>query len=139
MRLISLYIENFGKLSDFKYSFTSGLNTIREDNGYGKTTLTVFIKSMLYGLADTKKARLDVNDRKHYLPWNGKRAGGYLIFEADGEKYRVERTFMPKASNDTFTLYDEKSGKISDRYSENLGEELFGIDLHGTRLGKIHR
>ena len=131
MRLISLYIENFGKLSDFKYSFTSGLNTIREDNGYGKTTLTVFIKSMLYGLADTKKARLDVNDRKHYLPWNGKRAGGYLIFEADGEKYRVERTFMPKASNDTFTLYDEKSGKISDRYSENLGEELFGIDADG--------
>lgn len=131
MKLIDCYIENFGKLSDFKMSFSDGLNTVKKDNGYGKTTLTVFIKSMLFGLDDTKKIKLEQNDRKHYMPWQGGRCGGSLTFEVKGKKYRIERTFMPKASDDTFTVYDVKSGKESRDYSENIGEELFGIDADG--------
>ena len=131
MKLIECYIENFGKLSDFRYSFSDGLNTIKEDNGYGKTTLTVFIKAMLYGLDDTRKVRLETNDRKHYLPWNAGRCGGSLCFESGGKKYRIERTFMPKASDDTFALYDVKNGKLSEDFSERVGEELFGIDCDG--------
>ena len=53
MRLIELYIENFGKLSNYKYSFTQGLNVINEENGYGKSTLAAFIKSMRFGREDT--------------------------------------------------------------------------------------
>ena len=131
MKLIECYIENFGKLSDFKYSFSDGLNTVKEDNGYGKTTLTVFIKAMLFGLDDTRKTKLETNDRKHYLPWNAGRCGGSLSFESGGKKYRIERTFMPRASDDTFALYDVKSGKPSEDFSERVGEELFGIDCDG--------
>ena len=131
MRLIDCYIENFGKLSDFKYSFSDGLNTIKKDNGYGKTTLTVFIKAMLYGLDDTKRAKIENNERKHYLPWNGGRCAGYLTFECGEKEYRIERCFMPKASEDTFKLYDAKSGKESFDFSENVGEELFSIDADG--------
>ena len=131
MRLIECYIENFGKLSDFQYSFSEGLNTIKKDNGYGKTTLTVFIKAMLYGLDDTRRAKLETNDRKHYLPWNGGRCGGSLTFETEGKKYRIERTFMPKAADDTFTLYDLKGGRHSADFSSKVGEELFGIDADG--------
>ena len=131
MKLIDCYIENFGKLSDFKLSFSDGLNTVKKDNGYGKTTLTVFIKAMLYGLDDTKKVKLEENDRKHYMPWQGGRCGGSLTFECEGRKYRIERTFMPKASDDTFTLYDVKGGKVSNDFSEKVGEELFGIDSDG--------
>ncbi|MBE6644083.1 MAG: hypothetical protein E7612_01735 [Ruminococcaceae bacterium] len=131
MRLIECYIENFGKLSDFEYNFSTGLNSIKKNNGYGKTTLAVFIKAMLYGLDDTKRQRLENNDRKHYMPWQGGRCGGSLSFEADGKSYRIERTFMPKASDDVFKLYDMNSGKESADYSENVGEELFGIDADG--------
>lgn len=131
MKLIECYIENFGKLTDFKYSFSPGLNTIKQDNGYGKTTLTMFIKAMLYGLDDTRRARLESNDRKHYLPWNGGRCAGSLIFETDEKKYRIERCFMPRASEDTFMLYDVKTGKPSEDFSSNVGEELFGIDQDG--------
>ena len=48
MKLISLYIDNFGKLSDYSFDFSKTLNSLYEENGWGKTTLTVFIKSMLY-------------------------------------------------------------------------------------------
>ncbi len=131
MRLIECYIENFGKISKQKFSFKDGLNCIREDNGSGKTTLATFIKVMLYGMSDTKKASLDENDRKHYLPWQGGVCGGSLTFSAFGKTYRVERSFAPKAADDTYTLYDTVSGRISTDFPEGLGEGLFGIDVDG--------
>ncbi len=131
MRLIELYIENFGKLTGYKYTFSSGLNVINEENGYGKSTLAAFIKSMLFGLEDTRKTKLDENDRKRYLPWQGGAFGGTLTFAVGEKKYRIERSFAQKASDDTFALYDCASGKLSEDYSENIGEELFGINVDG--------
>lgn len=131
MRIIECFIENFGKLSDFKLSFKDGLNTLKADNGYGKTTLSVFIKAMFYGLDDSKKTKIEENDRKHYLPWSSLVCGGSLSFICDKGEYRIERSFMSKASDDTFKLYDLKSGKESFDFSENIGEELFGIDSDG--------
>ena len=131
MKLLECHIEGFGKLSDFKHSFSDGLNTLKAENGWGKTTLTVFIKAMLYGLDDTKKQRLTENDRKHYLPWNGKRCGGSLTVSAGGKVYIIERTFAQKASDDTFKLYDAKTMKESSDFGENIGEELLGIDADG--------
>ena len=131
MKLIELYIENFGKLTGYKYSFSSGLNVINEENGYGKSTLAVFIKSMLFGLEDTRKPKLDENDRKKYLPWQGGACGGTLTFSVGKKKYRIERTFATKAADDTFALYDCESGKESKDYGPNIGEELFGINVDG--------
>ena len=131
MKLIELYIENFGKLTAYKYSFSSGLNVINEENGYGKSTLAVFIKSMLFGLEDTRKPKLDENDRKKYLPWQGGACGGTLTFSIGKKKYRIERTFAAKAADDTFALYDCESGKESKDYGPNIGEELFGINVDG--------
>ena len=131
MKLLELQIENFGKLSDFTIKFTDGMNTLKEENGYGKTTLTGFIKAMLYGLCDTKSAKLDKNDRKRYTPWQGGRFGGSLSFEAGGVSYRIERTFGKRASEDEFKLYELSNGKESKAYTENIGEELFGIDADG--------
>ncbi len=130
MRLTECYIENFGKLSAFKRSFSDGLNVINEDNGYGKTTLSVFIKSMLYGI-DAKKIKGEETDRKKYFPWQGGRFGGSLTFEANGKKYRIERTFGERASADAFSIYDARTGAESSDFSENVGEELFGIDADG--------
>ena len=132
MKLCELYIENFGKLSDYKYTFSHGLNVINEENGYGKTTLTAFIKSMLYGLEDTRRSKLDENDRKKYLPWQGGVCGGTLTYSVGERKYRIERTFAPKASDDTFALYDCASGNQIDFPKDTvLGEELFGINADG--------
>ena len=50
MKLLKCHIENFGKLSNYDYSFEDGLNTIKEENGFGKTTFASFIKAMFYGM-----------------------------------------------------------------------------------------
>ena len=131
MILIECYVESFGKIKDKRIVFSEGLNSILDNNGAGKTTLATFIKVMLYGMSDTKKMSLDENDRKHYLPWDGSAARGTLTFRVGEREYRIERGFAPKAADDTFTLYDTSTGKVTEDFSERLGEELFGIDADG--------
>ncbi len=131
MKLIECYVENFGKLSSYRLKFNDGMNSYVHENGYGKTTLTEFIKAMLYGLSDTKKTDISENDRRHYLPWGGGVCGGWLIFSAGGKEYRIERSFGAKAQDDTFAIYDLALGKQTADYTENLGRELFGIDKDG--------
>ena len=128
MKIIECYIENFGKLSAKKFDFSDGFNTLLAENGYGKTTLSVFIKCMLYGMSDTKKMSLDENERKRYLPWSGAACSGSMTFKVGDKLYRVERIFAPKAADDRFKLYNLTLGRESEDYSENLGEELFGVD-----------
>ena len=49
MKLIELYIENFGGLSRYSLKFQDGMTVIEEPNGFGKTTLAEFIRAMFYG------------------------------------------------------------------------------------------
>jgi uncharacterized protein YhaN len=131
MRLIECYVENFGKLSAFRYTFKDGLNVIKAENGFGKTTLTVFLKTMLYGIDDNKKKDIADNERKHYRPWGGGKFGGTLTFSAKGRIYRIERSFGAKPSDDTFCIYDVKTEQRVTDFTENLGFELFKIDAEG--------
>ena len=126
MKLISCEIRAFGHLIDHKHDFTDSLNPILQDNGWGKTTFCVFIKSMFYGLEYNQKHSL--NERKHYKPWDGGDYGGSLTFESDGKRYRIERSFGDKDKDDTFCLYNADTGLESDDFGENLGEEIFGVD-----------
>lgn len=130
MRLISCYIANFGLHHDKKIDFTPGMNSFSWSNGAGKTTLSVFIKAMLYGFGDNRTKK-DENERKKYMPWQGGKYGGSITFEAGGRTFIAERTFGAKQADDTFALYDEKTGGVSNFYTENLGKELFGIDCDG--------
>ena len=122
MKLISLYIDNFGKLSDYSFDFSKTLNSLYEENGWGKTTLTVFIKSMLYGLNRT--------ERSLYAPWkNVSSFGGYLILEANGRNYRIERQFSTsKSTLDTTRVYDLQSGLPIDKFGSNIGEAILNLN-----------
>lgn len=131
MRIIECYIENFGKLSAYTHKFSSGLNSTLAENGWGKTTLSVFIKSMFYGLNTERRQALDENDRKKYAPWQGGRYGGSLTFTHGGKTYRIERSFGTKAADDVFRIVDADTGANSTDFSENIGTELFDIDAAG--------
>ena len=128
MKILECYIENFGKIKSKRFEFSDGFNTILAENGYGKTTLSVFIKCMLYGMSDTRKLSLDENERKRYLPWSGALASGSLTLSVGEKIYRIERSFAPKAADDKFALYDTSLGRESKDYTENIGEELLGVD-----------
>ena len=127
MKLISLYIENFGGLSRYSLSFEDGLTVIEAENGFGKTTLAEFVRAMFYGFPRKGKT-LDKSRRQKYTPWNGGRFGGNLVFEADGNAYRLERTFGATPKGDSFSLIDLATNRKSSRFTESIGLELFGLD-----------
>ncbi len=132
MKLIKCHVEGFGTLSGFDQTFGDGITVISEENGFGKTTLAVFIKTMLYGMPDTKSKDITKNDRVKYLPWQGGAFGGYLIFESlycgKTRRIRIDRKFGKKASEDEFSVTDAETGERLDGFSSDLGQELFGID-----------
>ena len=130
MKLIQLSVENFGVLHEYSLDLNDGLNVFCRDNGAGKTTLAAFLCAMLYGLPATRKNDIADNDRKKYQPWQGGVFGGSMTFSVHGKTYRAERRFVwgNSAKNDTFALYDLSDNSRSDDFSENLGQELFGID-----------
>jgi uncharacterized protein YhaN len=131
MKLLRLEIENFGKLSHYSLDLSGGLNVLCEKNGWGKSTLAVFIKAMLYGLPVSRRGSLDRNERKKYTPWQGGAFGGSMEFETEKGVFRAERFFGAKEANDEFRLFDLSTNKPSSAYSERLGEELFGINAEG--------
>lgn len=128
MKLRNLHIENFGILSDYDYRFQDGLNVIKEDNGFGKTTLGAFIKVMFYGFENEGKLRAK-RERLKYMPWQGGVYGGSLQFEHEGKEYKLSRTFGEDKKKDTFELIDAVTKLESrDFDSETIGEEIFDIN-----------
>ena len=131
MRLISCHIENFGKLSDRTISFDdpSGITVLCEENGWGKTTLAVFIKVMFFGFENDGKRNDVENERRHYKPWQGGAYGGQITFEAGGKSYILSRIFGAKGKDDEVRLVDADTMLESADFSGgNIGEELFQID-----------
>ena len=131
MRLVRCHIDNFGVFTNFDYEFDARLNVINEHNGFGKSTLCDFIKAMFYGLSKTKSKQLAENPRVKYNPWQGGTFGGSIEFYVDETLYKIERVFGLKSSEDVFRLYDLTMGRQSFDFTENIGEEIFGIDAKG--------
>ncbi len=127
MKLISCHIAGFGRIKDLKLDFDCGICEFFEENGWGKTTLSVFLKSMFYGLEYSPRKK-ELTERAMYEPWDGGVYGGNLVFSVDEKLYRIERTFGQKDKDDTFAIYDLPVETPSSAYTSNIGEELFEVD-----------
>ena len=127
MKFLSCHIDAFGCLRDFDLTFEEGITRIYAQNGFGKTTLGEFIRAMLYGFPRAARDP-EKNGRKKYAPWEGGVYGGWLRFSRNGRIYRVHRTFGDTPRQDRFLLLDEQTGQLSRDYSQELGQELFGLD-----------
>ena len=128
MKLIACHVENYGRLHDFDMDFNDGVNIIRQDNGWGKSTLAFFLKAMFYGLDGDRKRTAAESERKKFRPWQGGTFGGRLLFEAGGKRYLVSRTFGDTAAKDTFDLRDGTSNLPSTDFDSDLGKGIFKID-----------
>lgn len=128
MQLINLQIENFGTLSHYYYEFEKGLNVIKEDNGFGKTSLGAFIKVMFYGFENEGKLRAK-RERLKYMPWQGGVYGGSIQFAHEGKEYKLTRSFGEDKKKDTFELIDAVTKLESQDFeSETIGEAIFDIN-----------
>lgn len=128
MKLIECHISGFGAFRDYKLSFDDGLNVILQPNGWGKTTLTAYIKAMLYGFERKRVRDVNENERLRYKPWNGGKYGGTLDFECDGHEYRVLREFGDTPAGDTLRVIDIESGETVRFDGEEVGDWVFGLD-----------
>lgn len=127
MKILNCHIENFGRLHDCTFDFTTQENILCRENGWGKSTFAAFLRVMFYGLEGDRKRSLE-NERRRYMPWQGGVYGGQLTFEAGGKQYVISRIFRDKDANDEFELRDALTNKKSSDFSSNLGEELFRIN-----------
>ncbi len=127
MKIIRLHIENFGKLHDFTLENIESLVSIYKENGWGKSTLADFIGAMLYGMPKKGNNKSYVAVRSKRKPWHGGVYGGSLDFECDDGRFRVVRTFADTPEGDSFSLTDLSTALVSEKFTKNLGEELFGV------------
>ena len=134
MRILSCYITGFGKFSNQNFTF-SDLTVIKEDNGWGKTTLAAFIRCMLFGMEAGRGKAVEENDRVHYEPWQGGTYGGTLTFLCARGQYRVERIFGKTPMQDVARVYDKNNMQCFDfgERAEHLGEMLFGVNADSYR------
>ena len=130
MYIREIYIEAFGILKSQLLRPDTGLSCYVLGNGRGKTTLTYFIKAMLFGLDDTRRSLPD-NERMRFIPWDRYRAGGHLTVECSGRLFRIERGFGRRAGDDTLTVYDVKTERRTDELGTVPGTALLGIDKDG--------
>jgi DNA repair exonuclease SbcCD ATPase subunit len=85
MKLISIEVQNFKKLRDFRADFTDGLNTIIGDNWAGKTTLLHAVVTGLYGLTA-------IPGKKEDIPtWGQKNFKIRMVIEHDQDVYTITR------------------------------------------------
>ena len=129
MKIIKLHIENFGKLHNFDLTLKDGINQIKNNNGWGKTTLSIFIKSMFYGLPAKSRGDEIKYERTRFAPWQGGNFGGYIEFEDNGILYRVTRLFGKVPEDDSYELLNLNTSKIEKIEKIPLGEQIFGVGV----------
>ena len=126
MKILSIHVQSFGKLSNVDLSFFDGVNVMRNVNGFGKTTMANFIRAMLYGF--TYKTAGGVKDSARFAPWQRTgRFGGSMTVEHDGQVYRIERFFGYTQRQETLTVTNDKTGKPLELHEMQPGEFLLGL------------
>lgn len=124
MYIKKIFVESFGKLEKLTLDFSSGLNVIYGENEVGKSSITAFIKFMLYGFSHANKRTVAENDKKHYLSWSSAEASGYMDIEQNGRAYKIVRKTTPKSEE--AILYDMDKGERVNVKGE-IGEYLLGV------------
>ncbi len=126
--LEELRIVRFGKLENFSFRVSDGLNVIYGDNEAGKSTIQRFIKAMLYGFPSRRRAGENLKERDRALPWGGGKAEGVLILSVDGRRLEIRRQFGKNAAGDKAEVCDSITGERLDEYNvNNIGIELLGM------------
>lgn len=94
MEIKEIYIRNFGKFSEQRFSFEDGIQVIYGENEYGKSTLYAFIKAMFFGMERARGKAAHSDEFSRYEPWeNPNYYAGMIRFTSGGKTFRLERSF----------------------------------------------
>lgn len=126
MKIIELNLIDFGKFHNAVFDFEEGLNLFYGYNESGKTTLFKFIEGIFYGFAKSYLRTLrTTEDYDKYMPWSTSHYRGSILFEINGNRFRIYRDFISKE----YFIYDERTG--ADISSELEGYSRSNISFPG--------
>lgn len=128
MRIEKIHIDSFMGSRDRDVDFTRGVNIIFGDNESGKSTVSEFIKFMLYGAA-AKSVDSDISERAKYLPFGESSLGGYMELAANGGRFRIDRKISQGstgAMRESLAITDLDK-KVQVFKGENAGDAILGI------------
>ena len=86
MYIESIDIIRFGGLSEVKFELSDEASVIEGDNESGKSTVSAFIKYMLYGFTDKTEKTLRPS-------WDGAAAEGSMVIRCADGRYRIGRRY----------------------------------------------
>ena len=120
MKITKLALSDFGKFHQEEFLLSPGLNIATGANESGKTTLRMFIRSMLYGLERERGIKARKDDDTRLKPWEYGRFQGFMEFEAGGRVYRLFRNFL--STEKEVVLTDLQTGRQIDDVAGFLRE-----------------
>ncbi|NLK94377.1 MAG: AAA family ATPase [Clostridiales bacterium] len=123
MIIKEIKIIAFGGVKDLHLKIQKGMNVIYGENEKGKSTIEIFIKTMLYGFGK-KKINGDT-ERKKYIPFSGEKISGELIIENEGFEYIIRRTFGATKKDDTSIILNAITGEKVDNINEDEPGKTF--------------
>lgn len=127
MRIESIYIKSFGKLTERVFEFAPGINIVRGANEAGKSTICAFIKFIFYGLPSKTE------DKLRYFNWNSSVCSGNAVIIEGDERFRIEREVSFTKSQDGKYLFRERANVYKDGVDApfmrggEIGEFFFGV------------
>ncbi len=123
MRIKHLKINSFGKLSNVGITLDDKVTVITGKNEAGKSTVSSFIKYMLYGFENTKKQNLSENDKKKYMSWSGEDVSGEMTFEnGENEMFTAVRHTGKRSTN---TIVGSDGLPVT---SDDAGQYFLGVN-----------
>lgn len=121
-----LILKNFGKFQGKEIELKEGINILFGENESGKSTVHVFLQSMLFGMkrGRGKASKTDIYSR--YMPWeNGNWYEGSMVFTCGERTFRLERGFGKFAKAPT--LVCETDGEMLSVEHGDLDMLLGGV------------
>ena len=109
MHIKKIFIESFGKLERLTLDLSGGLNVIYGENEIGKSSISAFIKYMLYGF-DNESVPGALDERNKRINWSSGTAEGMMNVRVKDKRYLISRT----------TARIESSGRVSYKEDASL-------------------
>lgn len=108
MVITELYIKNFGKFTERHFYLKDGVQVIRGENEFGKSTLHAFIRAMFFGLERGRGRAAAKDGFSRYEPWeNPGYYAGVMRFSCGGRNFRLERNFSRTARRASLVCEDD--------------------------------
>ena len=121
---------SFGRLEGAELTLHSGLNVIEAPNESGKSTWCAFLRSMLYGVSTSDRARGgSLPDRTRYQPWSGAPMEGMAELTWRGRDITLRRVSPGggRPMGMAEAVYTGTEERVPELLSGAPGETLLGV------------